>query len=207
MIVDAILLVSCLPRFSAGEIITLDLKPTASLLHQHVFRRRHHGHGRLLMEENDDLDDNLHLGMLMHPYNSAVYSSLVEIDETTSSHESLKLVADEHNQRLKEFNSLRHMSRHELFLKTNAQSVESFGEDLDFSGGREESRTRNLRVIQDGSRILQAEALPPLIHAEDREAKDGGLYREFQSAPLSQGYGTHYATLWGAFINCLTHRC
>jgi hypothetical protein len=25
---------------------------------------------------------------------------------------------------------------------------------------------------------------------------EGGLYEEFQSAPLAQGYGTHYATLW-----------
>eukprot|EP00554_Chaetoceros_debilis_P012116 CAMPEP_0194121030 /NCGR_PEP_ID=MMETSP0150-20130528/45431_1 /TAXON_ID=122233 /ORGANISM="Chaetoceros debilis, Strain MM31A-1" /LENGTH=1086 /DNA_ID=CAMNT_0038813319 /DNA_START=182 /DNA_END=3441 /DNA_ORIENTATION=+ len=151
---------------------------------------------RLLMEENDEVDDNIHLGMLMHPYNSAVYSSLVEIDETASSHESLKHVADEHNQRVEEFNSQRHISRHELFLKKNTQGLNYFWEDMEFWGGKEENRTRNLRVIQDGRRILQAEALPPLISAEDREAKDGGLYREFQSAPLSQGYGTHYATLW-----------
>ncbi len=188
----ALVLASWLTTYSAGEVITLDLEPTAALLQQHIFLKHHHGHGRRLDEDLSQEDDT-HLGLLMHPFNSAVYSSLVEMDDSIHSHSLLQNVADEHNRRLNDFNSLRPLSRHERFLReSNPQfAITTEGEEVMIEN---RDQSRNLRIMQ------TEEVLPPIFQAEDAEARDGGLYREFQSAPLSQGYGTHYATLWGASI-------
>ncbi len=187
-------LVSWLMSYSAGEIITLDLEPTATLLQQHIFLKNHHGHGRRL-DEDLSLQDDTHLGLLMHPFNSAVYSSLVEMDDSIHSHSLLKNVADEHNRRLDDFNSLRPFSRHERYLRERNPQFTITTEEKEVMIENEQHQTRNLRIMQ------TEEVLPPIFQAEDPEARDGGLYREFQSAPLSQGYGTHYATLWGTLLH------
>ena len=80
------------------EVISLDLEPASSLLHRHSLSHSSDAkeHGRRLSgrdgntDMNDTADSNdsnasteVHAPLLMpsmHPYNSAVYSSLVELD-------------------------------------------------------------------------------------------------------------------------------
>ena len=218
-----ILILFCqLSNVVANQVISLDLEPTASLLHQHVIRQRRRLSDMNTDTDNDNDNDNdndtdtdndndtygqqipdFNSGLLMHPYNSAVYSSLVEIDIDDTSDSTIQAVAEEHNERLKEFNQLRHLSRHERFeiQKREVEAVVDADADPDDIDGindtmdpllniHNNNTTRRLRVTHEQLRrqtFLQEGAAEP---------KDGGLYTEFQSAPLSQGYGTHYVTLW-----------
>ena len=92
----------------------------------------------------------------------------------------------EHNKRVREFNSHRHLSRHEIFqLQRHENEIEN-----DTS---EHSETKLHRFLQQNTNLRGG--LPPLLN-EINDQLVGDLYNDFQSAPLSQGYGTHYATVW-----------
>jgi len=183
----------------ATEVISLDLEPASSLLqqqrHGHDHRNGHENHvdyngGRRLSEVQAPL-----LMPSMHPYNSAVYSSLVEMEmdaeeasqrlheKTKRSSQSRRKLLEEHNRSLKEFNKMRHLSRHERYERERFvhqnQKAEILPNDGQLHRHLEIGRTK-----VDG------------YQASEPEALDGGLYSEFHSVPLAQGYGTHYVTMW-----------
>jgi len=214
-------------NLNGEEVISLDLEPASSLLHQHSHSQSHSPdakeHGRRLSgrdgsstadadadtSDNDtDTDSNAsaeaHAPLLMpsmHPYNSAVYSSLVELEimddadaaaTSTSGSAGLRrrLLVEEHNRSLQEFNKLRHLSRYEreqtdintVPQRSNNNSNDNANANANDNDNDDPQRHRHLEKVdgfQPGSEVL-----------------DGGLYNEFQSVPLAQGYGTHYVTLW-----------
>lgn len=170
------------------EIITLDLQPIASLLHTPF--ESESPHHRRLMEEYGERDGKID-GLLTHPYNSAVYSSLMEIDVSqldanNSSTKNRMNDFEEHNLNINQINAARHLSRHEKYQREQdifvdvaqdeAEAAQLWGRN---NGGQHHRNLQDFFQQQEGS-----------------EAKDGGLYSEFHSVPLSQGYGTHYVTLW-----------
>ena len=192
------------------EVISLDLEPASSLLHRHSLSHSSDAkeHGRRLSgrdgntDMNDTADSNdsnasteVHAPLLMpsmHPYNSAVYSSLVELDimddaaATGISGIELRrrLLVEEHNLSLQEFNKLRHLSRYEQKEQTQT--------DINTLHQRSNNNSNyNNDDSQQHRHLEKVDGFQP-----GQEVLDGGLYNEFQSVPLAQGYGTHYVTLW-----------
>jgi hypothetical protein len=162
-------------------IISLDLEPGALLYHH-----QHHsmkGHRRLESSPFQDIP--------FHPYNNGIYSSLVEIEiQAENKNETNEIMhsslIEEHNKRVREFNSQRHLSRHELFR------LQRQGNEADVERNENRKMESHRRLQED---VNLRGGLPPIL-AETNEQLSGGLYNDFQSAPLSQGYGTHYATVW-----------
>jgi len=196
----------CGTSAQASEVISLDLEPASSLLQRqgngNVHRNRNvdNRNGRRLSipRENWNITNNdssnIQAPLLMpsmHPYNSAVYSSLVEMDtnedsqrlykETQHDSQARRKLVEDHNWSLKEFNKLRHFSRHELYEQQAHQNQKA---ETSPNNVQRHRHLEHGRATVGGFQPLGPEAL------------DGGLYSEFQSVPLAQGYGTHYVTLW-----------
>lgn len=176
-----------------SSLISFDLEPTTILYHEKYLNR----HRRLQSSSSDDDEtQHNHLPIISyHPFNTGVYSSVVELDSVhyidsdgvVSTHNStMDLIHDhvvrEHNKLVNDFNALRHLSRYERGYIENIVYTENDG---NFTNGRRlQLQNTNLRG-----------GLPPLDDMA-KEQLNGGLYNGFQTAPLAQGYGTHYATVW-----------
>ena len=179
-------------EFDEENIITLDLEPIALLFHSTTSSD---GQRRKLAEEIDVIEEKQDLPLLsLHPFSNAVYSSLVELDNN-GIHDEDRVKT--HNKMVGEMNASRHLSRFEkLHIEANYKSDEISN---DFEQGiTSESPVGDGEQMHDNRRLQQninlRGGLPPLIGGD--ENSDGNAYNDFQSAPLSQGYGTHYATVW-----------
>lgn len=196
-ILNIVLLVnSCRGVSSQEGVISFDLEPTSFLYHKRLMNED--GRRRLESSENDLSGDNLPI-ISYHPFSNAVYSSVVELeghggDDSDRIGSKTSIYNDkvkEHNKLVHEFNSQRHISRYET-LHIQDQTQHSLEEMIEKVGN-------NVTVAHDRRR-LQGDTnlrggLPPVLDSVN-EQLTGGLYNDFQSAPLSQGYGTHYATVW-----------
>lgn len=168
----------------SDEVISIVIHPTSTLLNEqslHSRRRLTDAGGGDDGRIADDLFANagwergeeeasisgFHTGLLMHPHNSAVYSSLAEIAIDELNCTRLRTEAERHNFNVREFNQGRHWSRHERFLREIQDRQRE---------GNLRSGNKIRRKLQDLSMNMQ----------DGPGAKDGGLYNEFQSAPLSQ---------------------
>ena len=165
-VLEALILFSHLANTLSNEIISLDLQPTPSLLHEVG-----NDHRRLTSDNTNEYEadtSHSHARLLMHPYNSAVYSALVEVDDFgEGDSDTPSSMVEQHNQKVREFNEHRHLSRHEMFqMEQDAIADNRLANE-------ERSLRRNLQIQE--------------FRQEGTEFKDGGLYNEFQSAPLSQG--------------------
>jgi hypothetical protein len=141
------LLLLCLVDAEEG-IISVNIQPVVALL----FQGLNAGNGRRL-DTITRLDQNI-----LHPHVRAVYTSVIELDDTNSTgYRSDLSHIKENNMQLKKFNEKRYLSKYERYHK---------------------ERQRRLQAI-------------PQNHTTK-----SGFYEEFQSAPLAQGYGTHYVSLW-----------
>lgn len=175
------------------EIITLDLEPIALLYHTSSSNSIN-GHRKLLAEEGNEDKKNHHPPSIpIHPFSNAVYSSVVELDERSDV--DIERV-QAHNKIVQEMNSLRHLSRFEQFhmSKNDGKNSEEVSEL------RSSDETAVKGTLHDDRRRLQQNinlrgGLPPLMITDNGENQNS-LYNDFQSTPLSQGYGTHYATVW-----------
>jgi len=222
-----------------ASMITLDLEPTTLLLLQNT--KSSIGHRRL----DEDTDEIITPDLVIHPYTAGVYSALIEIDvdktfaldaEGLRGHRNLSENGDvqqsvgpsnnftrsqieEYNDILREFNSLRHLSRHESHYRREngfpTEEYEYVDDDQHVRGSRydspslsEDERLLKRQEIIGRRRILKentggigalgliggvgAGAPIPL-----EERLEGNVFlNDYQSAPLSQGLGTHYATVW-----------
>ena len=174
--------------------ITLDLEPISLLFHS-TSPTSSDSQRRKLAEEISINEEKQDLPLLsLHPFSNAVYSSLVELNNN-GFHDEDRVKT--HNKMVGEMNASRHLSRFEkLHIEVNDEnnktrntfeygisSEKPVGDGIQMNDNRRLQQNINLRG-----------GLPPLIGGGENE--DGNAYNDFQSAPLSQGYGTHYATVW-----------
>ena len=93
---------------------------------------------------------------------------------------------EKHNRLVREFNAHRHLSRHEREYRRRL-AADAYAEGGDPLSAKTNA-TVSLPSLGDDA---DAEALSSL-----QRSLSGGMLDVYQSAPLSQGYGTHYATVW-----------
>ncbi len=186
-----------------GEsVISLDLEPSALLHHDRYIK----GHRKLkafgIADPNitdSDPESPFLPHLSFHPYTNGVYSSIVELDEDRWNETIYTNLVREHNEGVRKYNAGRHLSRYELFHR------QKFGVDRNQTNSTHAEK--RIELMAEYKKIGQHRSLqnaanlrrPPLIdegNGEINEQLVGGLYNDFQSAPLSQGYGTHYATVW-----------
>ncbi len=165
---------------SKERLVKFNLEPISLLYHEKHFDR----HRRLKAFEGSP-SDKLPI-ISYHPFSTGIYSSVVELDLVDnlgnwSSDFLYNSVVEDHNKLVSNYNSMRHLSRFELSHRRNFDT-----DSTDASNNRK--LQQNINNIRGG--------LPPIVETINNEQLNGGLYKEFQSAPLSQGYGTHYATVW-----------
>mmetsp|Transcript_27505 Transcript_27505/g.33371 ORF Transcript_27505/g.33371 Transcript_27505/m.33371 type:complete len:572 (-) Transcript_27505:448-2163(-) len=174
-------LLLCLPITTTAQTQKFLLHPTSQLINSH--------------------ERNLSL-LQQHPAherNSAVYATLAPFLSS--------LHPDERDTFQKSFEEARRYSRHERFYRESERDRKLRGRQLQMysdppvsadSDAMEESVTVN----SDGSPILEDEgetSTAPAseeIIANDTSDIDPNLIKTYQPAPLLQGYGTHYATIW-----------
>lgn len=168
---------------SEERLVKFNLEPISLLHHKNHFDR----HRRLRTIEDTPSDDLPIISY--HPFSTGIYSSVVELDlvdnlgNWSSDFVFYNSVVEEHNKLVSNYNAMRHLSRFELLHRRN---IHNDTDATDASNHRK--LQQNMNNIRGG--------LPPIVETINNEQLPGGLYKEFQSAPLSQGYGTHYATVW-----------
>lgn len=176
-----------LPTSHAAGIISLDLEPSLALLHREQLHYNTKSNDnnvrrRRLLDDNesgeneDDKFNSIEASMLLQDLESlsGVYASMTEIEINNTYSEQMKRLLQEHNGKVKDLNKIRHKSRYEQYAEENndAETVHS-----------------HRKLQQWGDEI-------PAFGGGGVGSLDGGLYSEFHSVPLAQGYGTHYVTLW-----------
>jgi hypothetical protein len=178
------------------NLISFDLEPVSYLFHEKAAKLENGSRILKTSEENG----SFHPGALLHPYNGGVYTSFVEIQEDdgrlygngTLSNASMSLVRN-HNRKLKDFSKIRHISRFELHHRAHVEKEESDTESYMIQNRTTIRRGYGKRSLEDSHR----RGTPPNFDGEnDFEAMRTSIYNSFQTAPLSQGYGTHYITVW-----------
>ena len=182
---------------SKQNLISFDLEPVSYLIHERAAKIEH-GSRRLNKNEENGF---LHPGSLLHPYNGAVYTSFVEIQEDhfrwngnngTVSNANMDFVK-RHNRRLEKFSKIRHLSRFELHRRSNVEKEGSDEESYMIQNHTSIRRGNGKRALEDSHR----RGVPPNLDGETKfETMRTSIYNAFQTAPLSQGFGTHYVTVW-----------
>lgn len=114
------------------------------------------------------------------PHHNVLYASIPDLEHPDH----------RHNRELRAFYRNRHLSRHErnyreknlldLHLDWNGQYDDEFDERSGILASRNDTTT-----VLDGGRKLLSLA-----------TTSGGQMNNYQSVPLSQGYGTHFASVW-----------
>jgi len=199
---------------SEASLITLDLEPTTLLLSRDNHPSRRSRRLKSVLHEKGQIHSSFHSSLLIHPYNAGVYGALTEIDteqlfskelsenrnvSDTIGNFSISLI-EEHNKMLSKFNSRRHLSRFESQYRQG--NGFSFDENEFSDKSRSLYRNKSPSLHDDDfanyRRILRKTGRVPRIHYGDEteSALEGGFPDDYQSAPLSQGLGTHYATVW-----------
>jgi len=179
-----------------SQVISLELEP-AALLHRDQYIRRHRKLEVFEIYPNTTDSDPVSFSlphMSFHPYTRGVYSSIVELDEHHWNETIYNTFVKEHNERVQEFNSKRHLSRYESLHRRKLSGNQTYIKDSKESIA-EYKKKGDHRLLQNAANLRR----PPLLDDGNDEINEqliGGLYNDFQSAPLSQGYGTHYATVW-----------
>ncbi|CAJ1949947.1 unnamed protein product [Cylindrotheca closterium] len=141
-------------------------------------QRRHHNkrerNDGVLLSTNDFNREDLPEEWF-HPNSNAVYATFHGTDN------------DDHPARI-DFDKFRHWSRYERLMRHQLQ------ESLESSSAVGNNQTL-LQPHWDGDYEKLKPLLLPLPHPEDRN-RDLQQFERYQSAPLSQGFGTHYIHLW-----------
>ena len=146
----------------------LDLHPTQQLSE----RRRQRRNRRLQLNNstyNATLVQESFPSGWFHPKVSAVYATLPKEDDSSAA--------------AAEFQRYRHYSRYERLHRENTGL--GFGDVQDVYNTTTDGRSRSQRQ----RRLQQSYQLKAT-------SLKGGRYSSYVAAPLSQGYGTHYANVW-----------
>lgn len=160
----------------------------------------------------------------IHPQVAAVYAGLDRIDHVVENDANASVdtnadtnantnahtrrLVEEHNALVDDFNAQRHISRFERMRRLNADANANVKADGSRTLKKTKPSTRN--TAEDYDYAEEEESEEEEYYEDNNDGDDevmddddkgyysmnGGTFNAYQTVPLSQGYGTHFATAW-----------
>ena len=171
------------------------LKPTVLLhpAHAHASRSNSNSNGNeRKTQSTDESNTNTNTNSILHPHVSAVYVGL----DYLSLDEEQEHTSGIHDNDSDSDNAIN--TKDQSFIREHNDNIRRFNEVRKFSRFEHASRINQAREQDKGAlfRKLYDDDFDDDDADEVAKTMAGGSFDAFQSAPLSQGIGTHYATVW-----------